>query len=183
MRDYPLKVYLSTSWHEADAALSSHVVKVLANANLTVVGDHHDYQRDDPFDRPWTKRVHSLVSDCSGVVAILPSRESVQTTSPYMFPELLAAADHGLPLLLFTHQGIQLETRETILRFGENDGSQPLGPSQLEADPGLPLEQVRALDLHGIRHLAGPYKLPGTENLDLLIGDFSRNHLKRVEAA
>ena len=45
MKNYPNKIYLSTSWNDADAALSNYVVDILAQLDVTVVGVHKDYQK------------------------------------------------------------------------------------------------------------------------------------------
>jgi len=194
MKDYPNKVYLSTSWNQADKALSGYICALLIKNGLTIVGDHPAYQKDDPFDRPWTSRVLQLVSDCSALVIVLPKRDGQQTTSPYMFPEILAADAHGIPILLFTHQGVSVKKTSTTagnnLHFGgkktdkflifeelfiEYNGNQEID-SKLDMFTTLKLIKTSKID--------GPYMLPDNHlNYEQIVSDFVNFSVKRVYGA
>ena len=191
MKEYPNKVYLSTSWHQADKALSSFVVGLLMENGVTIVGDHPDYQKDDPFDRPWTSRVLKLVSDCSALIIVLPERNGKQTTSPYMFPEILAADAHGIPILLFHHQGVSVKKTSTNsgynLHFGIERTDNSLTYEELfveyseNKEIDSKLDVFTTLKLVNTSKVDGPYQIPkGGIDHKQVVFDFINFCVKRV---
>jgi hypothetical protein len=125
MNDYPLKVYLSASWRGDNAVIDKLVATHLMRQGVTVLQDHPDNKTDPPI-KPWLRRVDLYMRDCGGLVAVLPFRpKDPQTTSPYMFPEILSAARHGLSILIFHHQGVRISRSDTAgaaeISFGVED--------------------------------------------------------------
>ena len=190
MKGYKKKVYVSMSWKNSDFPLSKFVVEKFINNDLTVVGDHPEYQKDDPFERSWITRIHSLMEDCSGLVVILPSKENAQTTSPYMFPEILSASIHQIPILLFHHQGVHLKAKKTKiginLHFGNESNRRELSTLDflhhkkeiVEIDSEL--NTINSLKLQIGSFFKGPFVIPGNDDIGQICSDFIENQIKRV---
>lgn len=188
MNNYPNKVYLSTSWNDADAALSDYVVDIFAQLDITVVGDHKDYQKHDPFNRSWIIRIDKLISDCSALVAIYPHKEFEQTTSPYMFPELLSASLHQIPIIIFHHQDVNIKITTTKVGkniwFGGTENSKNIATIDVLKEK-IRLEEIDEIlsDIGVVKlttHAAveGPYVLPGTNKVDVILTDFIDKYVK-----
>jgi len=190
MKEYPKKVYVSMSWKNTDFPLSKYIMDILIDNNLTVVGDHPEYQKDDPFDRSWVMRIHNLMEDCSALIVILPKKENMQTTSPYMFPEILSASIHKIPILLFHNQGVELKVINTKvgvnLRFGHNNSGEELasidyikGKKNL-AEIDTILDEITTLRLRTGTSFIGPYMIPGSEDAIRICNDFVEQQVKTV---
>jgi hypothetical protein len=194
MKGYPNKVYLSTSWHLADMALTDYIVKIFIENNITVVGDLPEDQKKGQTEGVWTSRILQIVSDCSALVIIFPKRGDKQTTSPYMFPELLAADASGIPIIIFNHQGVLINKTKTNLgsnlHFGGKKSNNVLTYEELfveysgnEEIDSL-LNVFSTLKLVNTKVVEGPYSLPD-EKVDYkqIISNFISYKMKRVKGA
>ena len=148
MNDYPLKVYVAASWQSDSAVLDKLVVAHLIRQGITVVQDHPENKTAPPIT-PWFHRVDLYMRDCSGLVAIFPFRNTgPQTTTPYIFPEILSAARRGLPILLFHHREVQLTLTHgpdvVEASFGSGSG-EVLNADQLFGDQTPNVDKVDEL--------------------------------------
>jgi len=190
MRDYPRRVYLSTSWDGSHRLLSEDIVQHLARNDLTVVGDHPDYKRDDPFKRPWPQRADRIIRDCGGLVAVFPevSDPRVKQHSKYnMFPEVLSAFRHGIPVLLFIQTGVPHKCRNVNggfnLQFGDHPSLDSLCWDDIEPikdDRALEelLRSAGTLQLRGASYLQGPCLIPSDRDLASDVDAFAQKHVK-----
>jgi hypothetical protein len=108
---YKHSVYLAASWSKEHTQLNEYVAAKLAEQyGLLVVGDHKAY-RDTPHERglEYPERVDEILQTCSGMVVVFPKKDYSQTTAPFIFLELVLATKHGLPVLLFCEEGVELE--------------------------------------------------------------------------
>lgn len=191
MKDYPKKVYLSTSWRPSETPISNFLVSSLAMNNLTVVGDHPEYKKDDPFGRHWIDRTYQLLKDCSALAVVLPSRETIQTTSPYIFPEILAADHQGLPIIILADRNVAIKKFKAgdgcNLHFGGNAEKKTLRSDALfetEIDASSAdtlLESITSIELRGTRHLDGPHLMLPDTDIRSAIDQFVENHVKNRE--
>ncbi|WP_460491365.1 hypothetical protein [Dactylosporangium cerinum] len=121
-------IYLACSWQPRHEALNLFVARKLMNEHgFLLVGDHQGYRRiPHPRGLNFRDRVDEVLGDCSGMVAILPKRDSLQTTTPNIFVEMLLAIQHGIPVLLICEEGVAIARTEeagaVTLRFGSADG-------------------------------------------------------------
>ncbi|CAK8713138.1 hypothetical protein KKHLCK_02170 [Candidatus Electrothrix laxa] len=182
MKSYPKKIYISASWHETEAVFPAFLIEKFIDQNVTIVGDHPDYKEDDPFDRSWVARIHKLISDCSALVAVFPKRTDVQTTSPYMFPEIISAALHNIPILMFSQSGVLIKSIKTKsgynLHFGDSDKKETLNSLDIvknkfcldEIDRFL--SDISILKLSTESEISGPYELLGDDKIEDIVGRF-----------
>ncbi|MCI5156883.1 MAG: hypothetical protein D3906_00280 [Candidatus Electrothrix sp. AUS1_2] len=186
MKSYPKKIYISASWRETEAVFPTFLVKKFISQNVTVVGDHPDYKEDDPFDRSWIARIHKLISDCSALVAVFPERRNIQTTSPYMFPEIISAALHNIPILIFSQAGVLIKSIKTNagynLHFGDSrkkgylDSLDIVKKKILLDEVDKILSAVTTLQLSTDVEIRGPYKLSDKEiNIENIVRDFVKS--------
>jgi hypothetical protein len=140
---YKHTVYLAASWNPEHDGLNSFVADKLArNYGLLVVGDHKAYGKT-PHERQlkYADRVNEILETCSGMVVVFPHKNYSQTTAPFIFLELLLAAKHSLPLLLFCEEGVKVECKKTgqelTLTFGDPnpEHSAPVSADDLAKDP------------------------------------------------
>ena len=192
MKNYPNKVYLSSSWHEAEEALSNYILDMLIANGLTVVGDEPEYKSNDPFKREWTSRILQNVSDCSALVIVFPKREEIQTTSPFIFPELLAADECGIPILVFHEQGVVIEKTATELGNELHFGSKNIGESLtyqelfVEYDANNEIDKklntYSTIKINKTAVLEGPFAIPDNSvNIKQIVSDFVNFKIKRVQ--
>jgi hypothetical protein len=110
------EVYLSCAgW----TPLVSALVKTLDGARVRVVGDVTGLAAD-------SQRVRRIMSNCSGVVAVMPFREREScTTDPLLVAELRIAAELGMPAAIFIEENVVLRVTRSegraALRFGDSD--------------------------------------------------------------
>ena len=129
MKDYNKKIYYSASWKDEDKHLTEYIAKLLDEQGLLLVGDHPDFKKlhhERNLDYP--ARVSEILESCSGLVAVLPKRKQPQTTSPYMFIEILLASKYKLPILMFVEEDVkvnvnEIEANHIELSFGEGNMS------------------------------------------------------------
>jgi len=182
MKNYPKKVYISASWKLAEAVFSAAVVEKLIKKDITVVGDHDAYKEKDPFDRTWIERIHSVTADCCALVAIFPKRDTKQTTSPFMFPELISASIHKIPILILNQSGVEIKSIKTNsgfnLHFGGSISKKVVFDSfdiiknkkTLKEIDGV-LTKLNVLRLNTSANLSGPHELPDCD-LDSVVSSF-----------
>jgi hypothetical protein len=169
MEDYRRIVYFSGSWSPENEKKVLFIAELIARNGILVVGDHPDYQN---IGLGYSARVDKILKDCSGFVTFFPYEEkSRQTTSPYMFPELVYATKHKLPLLIFAEEGVNLnfecldskDQKHYIATFGTpSDSINILNLGRLESEgysDGL-LEATCQLELDNIESKIGPIRLP-----------------------
>jgi predicted nucleotide-binding protein len=121
-------VYLAGERDPAKQDATLFMAGLLAEEHgLTVIGDH----RDSPRERgSYRDRVDEMLSGCVGMVMIFPKEDFPETTNNRMFVELLLAAKHHLPLLIFCEDGVEFKctfgSKQTKLTFGgsrDTDGA------------------------------------------------------------
>jgi hypothetical protein len=113
VKSYPKRIYLSATWKGDDRAATVQLANLITKLDVTVVRDHERNKNGDPLKkmRTWAKRVDAMLQDCSGLIAVLPFNSgNPQTTSPFLIPELLAADQQGIPILLFANPGVMVNT-------------------------------------------------------------------------
>ena len=168
MREYRHLLYLSASWRKKDKALTHFIAEMLAKHDLLVVGDHPCY-KSEPHERglDYPQRIDEIYKDCSGLVVILPKRETEQTTSPYMFPELLLATKYHLPVLIFCEEGVKVKlTKENdinILVFGSykvTNGKLNLIELENNKFENKLVEKTYQVELENLSYLNAPISLP-----------------------
>lgn len=109
---YPKRIYLSASWKPDDRPLMVRMANLIANQGATVVRDHESNKPEDPVkaNRTWANRIQMMMSDCAGLVVVMShNQKCAQTTSPFLIPELLAAAEQSIPILLFAHTSVSIQ--------------------------------------------------------------------------
>lgn len=169
MEDYRHVVYFSGSWSPENEEKVLFIAELIARNGILVVGDHPDYKN---IGLNYSTRVDEILKDCSGFVTFFPFEEkNRQTTSPYMFPELLYATKHKLPLLMFAEENVEVNVECTdnkdqkhyIATFGApSDSINILNLGRLEKEgysDGL-LEATYQLELDNIESKIGPITLP-----------------------
>jgi len=130
MQNYRHSIYLSASWSSSHDLNLYVARRLIDDYGLLVVGDHKAYV-NTPHERGlnYRARVEEILADCSGMVAVFPRKQWSQTTSPYMFLELLLAVRYGLPVLLLCETGVEVEWRadgdEVLLVFGARGVTSP----------------------------------------------------------
>lgn len=168
MREYRHLLYLSASWREKDKALTHFIAKMLAKHDLLIVGDHPCY-KSEPHERglDYPQRIDEIYKDCSGLVVILPKRDSKQTTSPYMFPELLLATKYNLPILLFCEEGVKVNLSKindvNSLTFASHkitDGKLNLKKLENKRFEDELVEKTYKIDLENVSYINAPISLP-----------------------
>jgi hypothetical protein len=89
-----------------------------------------------------------ILLTCSGIVVVLPRKSYPQTTTPYIFLEMLLAVRHRLPILLLCEQGIKLKlergTGELVLIFGSpGDDSGAIVTADQVSKPSFQVSQLQ----------------------------------------
>lgn len=185
MEDYKPTVYVSATWNPADKKKMLFIAEQIAQNGILVVGDHPDYRN---IGLGYSERIDEILKDCSGFVIFFPYEEkSLQTTSPYMFTELLYATKHKLPMLIFAEEGVNVNFECTthkhyIATFGDStDPTNILSLERLEKEKysdGL-VESVSKLELDDIEAKIGPIKLPKNTDQLLNLGEKIEAEVKR----
>ena len=185
-------VYLAASWSEEHNSMNAYVVeKLVSKYGLVVLGDHKAY-RETRHERglKYPQRVNEILQACSGMVIVFPYKNYPQTTAPFIFLELLLAAKHGLPVLLFCEEGIAIrweQQRDQVeLSFGIPPAdSTAVAPEDIDVDAFdvTSLRNVHAIHLPSQTLINRPCSLPRylTDTDDLakdagsLIDEFCRS--------
>jgi hypothetical protein len=130
LNDVKHTVYFATARGEEHQLANSYVLnRLVRDFGLTVVGDHPAYM-SSKHERGlrYRDRVEEILKTCSGMVLVFPKKDYEQTTSPYMFLELLLAIKNKIPALLFCEADVICRWAqsgdEVMLSFGDkrNDG-------------------------------------------------------------
>jgi hypothetical protein len=101
-------VYVSRSWHADDMAAADRVCAALVrNHGFRLIGDSPDYAAFDEGDR-----VKRIIESCGALVAMLPFRDDSANgfTSKWIVREVQLARQLGRPYLLFTADGVNVDS-------------------------------------------------------------------------
>jgi hypothetical protein len=97
-------IYIARSWRESEKAVADKSLSLLINNNYRLIGDSKDQKG---FDKGG--RVKSLIESCGGLVAILPHRDS-GNTSKYIIDEINIAKSMDMPVLCIADKNINMKT-------------------------------------------------------------------------
>jgi hypothetical protein len=109
-------VYLSRSWHAADAEPVDRVCLALArDYGFRLIGDSPDYPAFDD-----ESRIRRIMESCGALVGVLPYRDDAANgcTSKWIIKEVQIARDLGRPYLLFAAEGVRLDAALTAAAIG-----------------------------------------------------------------
>ncbi|HEV7733327.1 MAG TPA: toll/interleukin-1 receptor domain-containing protein [Candidatus Binatia bacterium] len=100
-------VYLSRSWHGADAEVADRVCGALVQTHgFRPIGDAADYAAFSGEDR-----VPRIIESCGALVAVAPFRDDAATgfTSKWVVQEVEIARRVGRPYLVFAADGVEID--------------------------------------------------------------------------
>jgi TIR domain len=109
-------VYLSRSWHVADAETADRVCLALArDYGFRLIGDSPEYPAFDA-----DTRVKRIIESCGALVAVLPFRDDAANgfTSKWIVREVQLARDLSCPYVLFAADGVRLDATLTAAAIG-----------------------------------------------------------------
>ena len=109
-------VYLSRSWHAAEAEPGDHICLALARGyGFRLVGDSPEYLAFDD-----ESRIRRIMEGCGALIGVLPYRDDAASgfTSKWIIKEVQVARDLGRPYLLFAAEGVKLDAAITAAAVG-----------------------------------------------------------------
>jgi hypothetical protein len=99
-------IFVSRTWHKEEAALADYMCELLIEAGFRLIGDSTDQKYFYATDGQ--ERIRSLISNCKGLVSVLPDR-GLGTTSPPMLTEIQMARELQIPYFIVRESTVQLE--------------------------------------------------------------------------